>query len=322
MYKIFVDGQEGTTGLKIHDFLANRNDLEILKIDSVDRKNSEKRRILLNEADIVFLCLPDSISKEAVSMIENTKTRVIDASTAFRTNKNWVYGLPELNREQRELIVHSNRVSVPGCHATGFIIGLYPLIKNQIIPKEYPITCQSITGYSGGGKNLIQTYKTGSLQAINSPKQYSLNFNHKHLPEMQHITGLAYPPIFSPIVGNFYKGMVTSIPLTPRLLKKRVTANEICEVLSDYFKDEKFIRIIPYNDESYLENVFFNAEECNHTNRIDVFVFGNEEQIMIMTRLDNLGKGSAGAAIQNMNIMLGLDEATGLTAYYTMMVND
>ncbi|MDQ0226052.1 N-acetyl-gamma-glutamyl-phosphate reductase [Metabacillus niabensis] len=314
MYKIFIDGQEGTTGLKIHDFLANRNDLEILKIDSVDRKNSEKRRILLNEADIVFLCLPDSISKEAVSMIENNKTRVIDASTAFRTNKNWVYGLPELNREQRELIVHSNRVSVPGCHATGFIIGLYPLIKNQIIPKEYPITCQSITGYSGGGKNLIQTYKTGSLQAINSPKHYSLIFSHKHLPEMQHTTGLAYPPIFSPIVGNFYKGMVTSIPLTTRLLKKRVTAKEICEVLSDYYKDEKYIHIIPYNDESYLENGFFNAEECNHTNRTDEFVFGHEEQIMIMTRLDNLGKGSAGAAIQNMNIMLGLDEATGLTA--------
>jgi N-acetyl-gamma-glutamyl-phosphate reductase len=321
MYRIFVDGQEGTTGLKIHDFLASRKDIEVLKIDSEERKNPAKRRILLNKADIVFLCLPDSISRESVSMIENNKTRIIDASTAFRTNKNWIYGLPELNSKQRELIKHSSRVSVPGCHATGFIIGINPLIQKEIIPKDYPITCHSITGYSGGGKKLIQTYRNGNLEAIDSPKQYSLNLNHKHLPEMQHITGLLYLPFFSPIVGNFYKGMVTSIPLTSRFLKQRLTAKEISEILSDYYKEENFIRIIPYNDESYLENGYFNAEECNDTNRIDIFVFGHEDQIMIMTRLDNLGKGSAGAAIQNMNILLGLDETTGLSKYHPMMSN-
>jgi N-acetyl-gamma-glutamyl-phosphate reductase len=248
-------------------------------------------------------------------------TKIIDASTAFRTNKNWIYGLPEFNSKQRELIKHSNRVSVPGCHATGFIIGIYPLIQKEIIPKDYPITCHSITGYSGGGKKLIQTYRNGNLEAIDSPKQYSLNLNHKHLPEMQHITGLLYPPLFSPIVANFYKGMVTSIPLTSRFLKQRLTAKEVSEILSDYYKEENFIRIIPYNDESYLENGYFNAEECNDTNRIDIFVFGHEDQIMIMTRLDNLGKGSAGAAIQNMNIMLGLDETTGLSKHHPMMSN-
>ena len=312
-YKVFVDGQEGTTGLRIHDYLSKRDDIEVLSIKSENRKDIESRRILLNEADIVFLCLPDIAAKESVSLVSNSKTRIIDASTAHRTDANWTYGIPELNKSQRDAIKNSYRVSVPGCHATGFVMSLYPLVNDGVVPKEYPITCSSITGYSGGGKNMIEWYEKGHFKNVGSPKHYSLKLNHKHLPEMQKVTGLAYPPVFTPIISNFYKGMAVSIPLLPRLLNKKVTAAEVHKFLSEYYASEPFVNVMPYEVDNYLEDGYLDAEGCNDTNRIDIFVFGNEDQILLTARLDNLGKGASGAAIQNMNLMLGADESTGLS---------
>lgn len=313
-YKIFVDGQEGTTGLKIHDYLSKRTDIEVLKIDIDKRKDLEARKALLNEADIAFLCLPDVASREAVSLIDNDRTRVIDASTAFRTDLTWAYGFPELNKNQREKIKSSKRVSVPGCHATGFISMINPLIEMGILPKDYPTTCTSVTGYSGGGKGLIEKYEKPEFynENLKSPKHYGLKLNHKHLPEMQKVTGLEFTPVFTPIVGSFYKGMGVTVPLVTRFLNKKLTAEELRDKLAEYYQGEEFIKVMPFDSDADLDNGFSNIELCNNTNRIDIFVFGNNEQILLLARFDNLGKGASGAAIQNMNIMLGVDEETGL----------
>lgn len=312
-YKVFVDGQEGTTGLQIHERLAERTDLEILKIAPEKRKDPEARRALLNAADIVFLCLPDEASKESVSMVTNKNTKIIDASTAFRTNPEWVYGLPELGQHQRELIRNSNRVSNPGCHATGFNIALYPLMKEGIVPTDYPISATSLTGYSGGGKKLIEKYESGEVnEKLKSPTIYGLALKHKHLPEMQKVTGLTYAPIFTPIVAGYYKGMAVSIPLNTRLLNKKLTAQELRDFMAAYYKNEQFIKVMPFEPDYNMDGGFFDAVQCNDTNRIEIFVFGRDEQILIITRFDNLGKGASGAAVQNMNIMLGLDENIGL----------
>jgi N-acetyl-gamma-glutamyl-phosphate reductase len=313
-YKIFVDGQEGTTGLRIHEYLSKREDLEILKIDLNKRKDQDARRELLNEADLVFLCLPDSASKESVSLITNASTKVIDASTAFRTDPEWTYGLPELSNSQREAIKNSFRISNPGCHATGFILSIYPLIHAGIMPKDYPVTGYSITGYSGGGKKLIGKYENpeGNLQALNVPTHYALKLNHKHLPEMQLRSGLMYPPLFTPVVANYYKGLAMSVPVFPRLLNKKITARDVQEFLSSYYATERFVRVMPFESDTYLEDGYFNIASCNDTNMVDIFVFGNDDQILLLSRFDNLGKGASGAAIQNMNIMLGLDEGIGL----------
>lgn len=314
-FKIFVDGQEGTTGLQIYDYLSVRNDIEVLKIDSDKRKDINERKRLINSADLVFLCLPDAAAVESVSLIENENTRVIDASTAHRTNPEWVYGFPELDGEQRQKIRESKRVANPGCHATGFSAIAYPLVKLGIMPKDYPVTCYSITGYSGGGKSLIQKYESpdSSLTGKGCPKPYALKLVHKHLPEMKKVNDLDFAPVFAPILGNFYKGMAVSIPLSVRLLDKKLSAEEVRDMLADYYKDEKFIRVMPFEGEANLdENGFLNAEGCNDTNRIDLFVFGHEDQILLTAVLDNLGKGASGAAIQSMNIMLGFEEDLGL----------
>jgi N-acetyl-gamma-glutamyl-phosphate reductase, uncommon form len=313
-YTVFVDGQEGTTGLKIHDHLSKRNDIEVLKIDPEKRKDPEARKILLNEADIAFLCLPDAAAKESASLVTNKKTKIIDASTAFRTDLNWAYGLPELNKNQRTLIKNSNKVSNPGCHATGFILNLYPLIQENIVPKSYPTTCFSITGYSGGGKKLIERFENNTFgDKLNVPKPYGLKLGHKHLPEMQKHTNLDFAPHFVPIVSNYDQGLAMAVPLLPRLLNKKVTARDIQQLLAEYYSTEKFVNVMPFDSDAYLDEGFFNISECNNTNRVDLFVFGHEEQILILSRFDNLGKGASGAAIQNMNILLGIDEGTGLT---------
>lgn len=311
-YKVFVDGQEGTTGLKIHEYLQDRDDIEVLSIESENRKNIDARRTILNEADIVFLCLPDIAAKESVSLISNKKTRIIDASTAHRTDTKWTYGLPELNKNQREVIRNSHRVAVPGCHATGFIVSLYPLVNQDIVPTEYPITCYSVSGYSGGGKKLINLYEDNHFSNMNSPKPYRLDLKHKHLPEMQKITGLAYEPAFTPMISNYYKGMSVAIPLLPRLLNKKYTVSDIHKILSEYYAFEDFINVVPIDNENYLVDGYLDIEACNDTNRIDIFVSGNENEILLTARLDNLGKGASGAAIQNMNLMLGLEEKIGL----------
>ncbi|MGI6538373.1 MAG: N-acetyl-gamma-glutamyl-phosphate reductase [Caldicoprobacterales bacterium] len=313
-YKIYVDGQEGTTGLRIHEYLSKRTDLEILKIDYEKRRDIDERRKFLNEADLVFLCLPDAAAKEAASLIKNDRTKVIDASTAHRIHKDWVYGLPEMGREQRERIRDSKRVANPGCHSTGFILLVYPLIKLGILPRDYPLTCTSVTGYSGGGKSLIAKYEDENApDSINSPKPYGLNLKHKHLPEMKVIPGLDYEPVFLPIVANFYKGMAVSVPIAVRKLNKKAGAEDVQKMMAEFYKDEKFIRVMPYGDDSLLEDgKFLNPEACNDTNRVEISVFGHEEQILLTARFDNLGKGASGAAVQNMNIMLGFDEDIGL----------
>lgn len=310
--KVFVDGQEGTTGLKIHEYLSNRSDIEWLSIDLEKRKDVAERSRLLNSADLVFLCLPDAAAREAVSLITNERTRVIDASTAHRTHPDWAYGLPELSREHREKIKHSRRVAVPGCHGTGFIVGMYPLVQAGIVPRDYPVTCTSLTGYSGGGKSLIKKYEGAVDGSLHSPRPYSLRLQHKHLPEMQAVTGLQYPPIFVPIVANYFKGMGVMLPLASRLLNKPMNAAQVRAFLAEYYAGEKFIKVMPYDAAATLEEGFFSVESCNDTNRIELFVFGTDAQILLISRFDNLGKGASGAAVQCMNIMLGVDEATGL----------
>jgi N-acetyl-gamma-glutamyl-phosphate reductase len=314
MFKIFIDGQEGTTGLQIQERLKSRPDLRLLEIADGDRKNPVVKKQLLNEADLVILCLPDEASRESVQLIENDQTKVIDTSTAFRTTEGWTYGIPELNKQQREWIRKSKRLANPGCHATGFIMALYPLLQEQIVARDYPVVAQSVTGYSGGGKKLIGVYEPGTDTAIDlcGPRFYALNLHHKHVPEMQKITGLNHPPLFTPIVAQFYQGMVVSIPLIIRLLARKISAQEVHQLLADYYRGEPFVRVIPFESGRFLDNGFLSPTECNQTNRLDLFVFGNEQQILLAARLDNLGKGASGAAIQNMNIMLGLEEATGL----------
>jgi N-acetyl-gamma-glutamyl-phosphate reductase len=312
-YKVYVDGQEGTTGLKINERLAGRTDIEMLKIPTENRKDIETRKEFLNNADIVFLCLPDTASREAVSLVQNDKTRVIDASTAFRTDPDWAYGIPELDKNSRELIKLSKRVSVPGCHATGFNMALYPLIKGGIVPVDYPVTCHSVTGYSGGGKKLINLYEgNGSQERLQAPRHYALGLKHKHIPEMQAITGLKYPPIFTPIVSNYFNGMAVVTPLFSRLLSKPVNAQEVHAYIESWYKGERFVRVVPFVSDAYLDEGYLNPMECNETNKIDIFVFGNQDQILVVSRFDNLGKGASGAAVQNLNIMIGVDEGTGL----------
>lgn len=307
--KVYIDGQSGTTGLQIYDRIGLREDLELLRIPEELRHDPDERKKYLNSADIVFLCLPDEGAREAVSFIDNPNVRVIDASTAHRTNPDWTYGYPELSKVQREAIRTSKRVANPGCHATGFISTTAPLVAMGVIPKDYPMSCYSLTGYSGGGKKMIAEYEAeGRSELLDAPGIYGLNLHHKHLPEMQTVTGLTYPPVFMPIVDDYYKGMATTIMLQNRLLPGQPSAEEICAKLADYYRDEHFVSVVPFgeNDSKLYAN------KLAGTNRLEIVVCGHEEQTTVTTLFDNLGKGASGAAVQNMNIMLGLPEETGL----------
>ncbi len=307
--KVYIDGQSGTTGLQIYDRIGQREDLELLRIPEELRHDPNERKKYLNSADIVFLCLPDEGAREAVSFIDNPNVRVIDASTAHRTNPDWTYGYPELSKAQRAAIRTSKRVANPGCHATGFISTTAPLVAMGVIPKDYPMSCYSLTGYSGGGKKMIAEYEAeGRSELLNAPGIYGLNLQHKHLPEMQTVTGLAYPPVFMPVVDDYYKGMATTIMLQNRLLPGQPSAEEICAKLADYYRDEHFVSVVPFgeNDSKLYAN------KLAGTNRLEIVVCGHEEQTTVTAVFDNLGKGASGAAVQNMNIMLGLPEETGL----------
>lgn len=307
--KVYIDGQSGTTGLQIYDRIGQREDLELLRIPEELRHDPEERKKYLNSADIVFLCLPDEGAREAVSFIDNPNVRVIDASTAHRTNPDWTYGYPELSKAQREAIRTSKRVANPGCHATGFISTTAPLVAMGVIPKDYPMSCYSLTGYSGGGKKMIAEYEAeGRSELLDAPGIYGLNLQHKHLPEMQTVTGLAYPPVFMPVVDDYYKGMATTIMLQNRLLPGQPSAEEICAKLADYYRDEHFVSVVPFgeNDSKLYAN------KLAGTNRLEIVVCGHEDQTTVTAVFDNLGKGASGAAVQNMNIMLGLPEETGL----------
>lgn len=326
--KIFVDGSEGTTGLEINERLAGRTDLTVLSIDAERRKDPAARREMIGAADLVFLCLPDAASKEAVAMgVEFPKTRFLDASTAHRTAPGWVYGLPELHRgRQRDAIKAATHVSVPGCHASGFNLIVSPLIDNAILPADYPVTCTSLTGFSGGGKKLIATYaadpapvavrqaKESSTDHRVAPRPYALGLTHKHLPEMAAVSGLKFPPVFLPIVSDFYRGMAVCVPFVRRLLARPCGAQEIAAVLAAAYANEKFVKVAAANDARELDDGFFKTLSCNGTNRCDITVFGHDDQIMVVARLDNLGKGASGAAVQCMNLMLGFPEGTGLIA--------
>lgn len=312
VYNVFVDGQYGTTGLKINEYLSRHPKVKVMDIEYGLRRDIETRKKYMNAADIVFLCLPDDAVKHAVALVENTHTKIIDASSVHRTNEQWTYGMPELAYDQREKIKNSSRVTVPGCHATATILALTPLVKENIIPPDYPISITSVTGYSGGGKELIDKYEDQQNEYLKVPRPYALTLNHKHLPEIKKYAGLSQEPILQPIVSNYYKGLAVSIPLYTNRLKKCNTPGEICTFLSKYYQHERFIKVMPYGDESLLLEGGLDITACNNTNIAEILVFGNEHRITIITRLDNLGKGASAAAVQNMNIMLGIHEETGL----------
>jgi len=311
-YRAFVDGQEGTTGLRIHEYLAQRDDIEVLRIDPDKRKDAAERARLLNAADVAFLCLPDVAAREAAALVTNPSTCLIDASTAHRTAPGWVFGLPELAPSQRELLRNTKRISNPGCHASAFILLLRPLVDAGLVPAGLPITASSITGYSGGGKKMIEQYEAGGDHRLDAPRPYGLTLAHKHVPEMKAHTGLVIDPVFMPVVGKFYKGLSVSVPLHFSQLQAATTAESLHAVLRHRYEGERFIRVAPLRDPAALADGFFDVQANNDTNQVDIFVFANETQAILMARLDNLGKGASGAAVQSMNVHLGIDEARGL----------
>lgn len=300
---VYIDGKEGTTGLQIYDRLAQREDIELLLIDDDKRKDLTERKTLINAADLVFLCLPDDAAIESVSLIENDRTRVIDASTAHRTAPGWDYGFPELSAQHRAAIVRSKRVANPGCHASGFISSVYPLVKLGVIPADRPVCAYSLTGYSGGGKKLIAEYEDPDRDPRHqSHRIYGTNLKHKHLSEMQKVCGLKQPPVFSPILGDFYQGMATTILLPD------VDAAMVREKLAAYYEGQTFVSVAPLGGD---EPVIY-ADTLAGTNQLRLIVCGHEGQTSVTALFDNLGKGASGAAVQNMNLMLGFDETAGL----------
>lgn len=308
MINVFIDGQAGTTGLQLKNKLLNHPYVKLLEIDGDKRKDTDERKRLMNESDVVFLCLPDEAAKEAVKLVDNPDTVVIDASTAHRTNDEWSYGFPELSSDHYNNIKKSKRIANPGCHATGFISIIYPLVSGGIMPKNYPVTAHSITGYSGGGNKMIGEYEKENREYFyKSPRQYGLTQTHKHLPEMVKVTGLETTPVFNPIVADYYCGMAVSVPIFTNLLKVKMSVYELKRYFIEFYKDSKFITV-----HSGPENGFLPATGLEGTNNLRIYICGNDERVTITAVFDNLGKGASSAAIENMNIAMGFDEATGL----------
>ena len=306
--KIFIDGSEGTTGLRINERFADRDDIEIIRIDPEKRKDVDERRKMINMSDITFLCLPDDAARESVSLIENENVRIIDSSTAHRTAEGWSYGLPELAASFRENIRNGRRIAVPGCHATGFMVLAYPLVSGKVIDDDYPLTVTSVSGYSGAGKKTIALYEDENRDSeYDSPRFYALGQEHKHLPEMMVIAGLKRKPIFSPIIADYYSGMVVNLPIYAEYMKGVKGVDGMYEYMKDYYAGEKFIHV--YRDE---ELKFMPCNKCSGWDGLNIYVTGNDERIVLCSQFDNLGKGASGAAIQCMNIMLGFEEDTGL----------
>ena len=312
-YKIFIDGKEGTTGLKIFERFEGRNDIEILTIDEDKRKDPAARAEYINASDFTFLCLPDAAAIESVGLCTNPDTKIIDASTAHRVNPEWAYGFPELDKSFRERIVSSKRVAVPGCYASGTIAICYPLVKSGIMPGDYPVVVHAVSGYSGAGKKAIAQYEAeGRDSGLDSPRLYALTQMHKHLPEMKKISGLDYEPIFNPYICDYFQGMTVTVGLHSRLLSKKVTAHDVWEMFTVHYEGCRFVKVAGFMGEGVLPEQFIPANTLAGTNEMQLFVYGNDDRIMVTTRFDNLGKGASGAAVQCMNIMMGLDEATGL----------
>ncbi len=312
MKKVFIDGSEGTTGLRIHERLEKRDDIEILKIDSDKRKDPDEIRKFINASDITFLCLPDAAAVEAVSYVENDNTVIIDASTAHRTQEGWAYGFPELSAAHREAIRKGKRIAVPGCYASGFIGLVYPLVQAGIIPKDYPLSVFAASGYSGGGKKLIAQYEEeGRDKKFDSARMYAWGQTHKHLKEMKAICGIDQEPLFLPFTTNYHSGMMVQLPLFSNLLKAGTTPGELHECFSKHYKDEPFIKIMPLGADAEAGGALF-TDACAGWDGMEIFVTGNNDRMVAASRFDNLGKGASGAAVQCMNIVLGVDEATGL----------
>ena len=310
---VFIDGKEGTTGLKIFERFADRSDINIMQIDEDKRKDPAEKAKIINAADYTFLCLPDAAAVESVQLCTNSKTRIIDASTAHRTNPEWAYGFPELDASFREKIAGSNRVAVPGCYASGFVSLGYPLVKSGIMPADYPVVIHAVSGYSGAGKKAIAQYEAdGRNPELDSPRLYALTQTHKHLPEMKKIAGLEYEPVFNPYVCDYFQGMTVTVGLHARLLAKKVTAHNVWEMFAAHYDGCRFVKVAGFMGEGVLEEPFIPANTLAGTNMMQIFVYGNDDRIMLTSRFDNLGKGASGAAVQCLNIMLGIDEATGL----------
>ncbi|MEX1250374.1 MAG: N-acetyl-gamma-glutamyl-phosphate reductase [Hyphomonas sp.] len=306
--KVFIDGEAGTTGLQIAARLKARSDIELLSIDEAKRKDAGARALIMKKADAVILCLPDDAARLAVSLVENPNTVIIDASTAHRTSPGWVYGFPEMDKGQRAAIAASTRISNPGCYPTGFIALVRPLIISGLVPNDWPLTVNAVSGYSGGGKAMIAEFE--ERQTADNFRIYAMGQTHKHAPEMKKHAGLTHAPLFQPAVGRFAQGLIIEVPLPLWALPKKPKRAALHTQLKATYASERFVKVVPLAEGDALRMI--GAEGCNDTNRLELYVFGTDEQARLVARLDNLGKGASGAAVQSLNIALGLDEASGL----------
>lgn len=310
--KIFIDGSEGTTGLRIHERFQGRDDIELLTISSELRKDVNERKRLINASDITFLCLPDAAARESVSLVENENVKIIDTSTAHRTEEGWAYGFPELSENHREAIIKGKRIAVPGCYASGFISLVYPLVQGEIMPANYPVSSFALSGYSGAGKKTIAVYEgEGRDKELSSGREYALTQQHKHLKEMQKITGLERKPLFSPIIDDYYSGMVVSVQLYADMLSKKMTPESLLEYFREFYQGKPFIKVSKADDEVAASG-FIAGNGLSGWDGLKIYVTGNEERIVVSSQFDNLGKGASGAAIQCLNLMLGCEESKGL----------
>ena len=311
MVKVFIDGKSGTTGLKIFERFSKRNDIDLLEIKEELRKDPTEKQKIMNEADIVFLCLPDDAAIESAKLVTNPNTIIIDTSTAHRTDPDWAYGFPELDKDLEAKINKSKRIAVPGCYASGFLSIVYPLVKLGVIDKYYQISANAISGYSGAGKKGIEQYTSSNDSELEAPRLYGMSQNHKHLKEMMIISGLAQKPLFNPYVCNFYSGMIVDIPLLVNNLNKKVTPKELHELFSKYYGDNKFVRVMPFN-ENGTESGFLSANHLSGKDYLEIYISGNDERINVVACLDNLGKGASGAAVEVMNMKIGKEKEFSL----------
>ncbi len=312
--KVFIDGSEGTTGLRIYERFEKRSDVELIKIDPELRKDPAERKRLINMSDVTFLCLPDAAAIESANLVDddNHHTVIIDTSTAHRVCEGWAYGYPELSANHRNAIKNGRRIAVPGCYATGFITIAYPLVQGGILPKDYPASVFAVSGYSGGGKKLIAAYEEdGRDKKFDSARMYAWGQTHKHLKEMKAITGLDREPLFAPLTTNYYSGMIVQVPLYTDLLSKKMTPEDVRDYLAKFYEGQRFVKVMPFGADVEAGGALF-SDACSGWDGIEIFVTGNEDRIVVATRFDNLGKGASGAAIQCLNIVLGCDEAEGL----------